>query len=402
MATILIVEDESIIARGIADRLEQMGHVISAIVGSGEEAIAQAAFVQPDLVLMDIILQGDIDGIEAAERIQTDFHVPVVYLTAYADRDTLRRARFTEPFGYILKPFRDLEFDATIEMALSRFQAESRMLKEIEALEELIHIRSRYTALVAHEFRIPWSDLRDSTRVLNQGDRYPTQARDLYLQRIHTALTHMKLLLMDVEAFSNMQSMLPFSPVPLDLVQFCQELIAEMQLGIETQNPIIFTSPPDLPLACMDERLLRHIFTNLLSNAIKYSPQGNSIYFDLRYAPTSSSLESEQSTYEPVTTEAIAQTPQSVDTDIPSLTVEFQIRDQGIGIPIHSQDRLFEGFYRADNVGNIPGMGMGLAIARQCVDLHQGSLTFVSEPGLGTTFTVMLPLWSDLEKTPIL
>ncbi|HEY9623311.1 MAG TPA: ATP-binding protein [Crinalium sp.] len=387
MANILVVEDESIIARDVAGRLELMGHEVSGIVGSGEEAIEQATYSQPDLVLMDIILQGDIDGIEAAERIQTDLHIPVVYLTAHADGETLRRAKFTEPFGYILKPFRDLEFNATIEVALSRFQAESRMLKDLESLEELIQIRSRYTALVAHEFRLPLAEIQSSTDTLQQqGDRPASMQRSAYFQRIQTALKHMRLLLRDVEAFSQTQVILTFNPTSVDLVSFCQDLVEELRLGLETDTEIMLDLPSDIPPARLDERLLRHILTNLVSNAIKYSPQGNPVRFSVAYEDQETSASEGEAIADDI---PIAQ-PSAAPLRPPFVT--FRVHDQGIGIPLNSQAKLFDAFYRGENVGRIPGIGMGLAIAKRCVDLHGGTLTFRSEPGVGTTFTVTLPL----------
>ncbi len=97
---ILIVEDEAIIAEDIASKLEKIGYTVIGIVASGEDAIAITKKQQPHLILMDIMLQGKMDGIEAVEHIQTQFNIPVIYLTAYADDDTLNRAKVTKPFGY--------------------------------------------------------------------------------------------------------------------------------------------------------------------------------------------------------------------------------------------------------------------------------------------------------------
>src|SRR5262245_39460868 len=102
---ILVVEDERIVARDIQNRLTQLGYEVAGITRSGEEAVRLADQFRPDLVLMDIRLDGAVDGVAAAQEIRERFQLPVVYLTAYADDDTLRRARVTEPFGYILKPF---------------------------------------------------------------------------------------------------------------------------------------------------------------------------------------------------------------------------------------------------------------------------------------------------------
>ena len=126
-AQILVVEDEGIIAQDIQNTLKKLGYAVPAIAYSGKEGIEKAQEIQPDLVLMDIVLEGGIDGIEAAEQIRRRFHIPVVYLTAYADEKTLQRAKITEPFGYILKPFEEKELYITIEMALYKHEMERRL-----------------------------------------------------------------------------------------------------------------------------------------------------------------------------------------------------------------------------------------------------------------------------------
>src|SRR4028119_831448 len=126
-AKILIVEDESIVAFNIQNRLEGLGYVVAAIVSSGEAALQIAAQNHPDLVLMDIKLKGRIDGIEAAAQIRNCFNIPVVYLTAYTDDETLNRAKLTEPYGYILKPFESRDLCTTIEVALYKHQMEQEL-----------------------------------------------------------------------------------------------------------------------------------------------------------------------------------------------------------------------------------------------------------------------------------
>jgi len=121
-AKILIVEDESIIAEDIADSLKILGYQVTAIVFSGEEAIQVAGDMQPDLVLMDIQLQGEMDGITAAEQIRSRFQIPIVYLTAYADDNTLQRVNGTKPFGYVVKPFEEKNLHSAIQIALHRHQ----------------------------------------------------------------------------------------------------------------------------------------------------------------------------------------------------------------------------------------------------------------------------------------
>ena len=121
---ILIVEDQGIVAADIEATLKSFGHDVVAIAASGEEAIRYGEQFRPDLVLMDISLQGDMDGIEAAKRINQTLDVPVVYLTAYADDETVARARQTGPFGYLVKPYDDSELHAAIEVALSKYRSD--------------------------------------------------------------------------------------------------------------------------------------------------------------------------------------------------------------------------------------------------------------------------------------
>ncbi len=127
----MVVEDEWIIANDIQMSLEHLGYAVPAVVDSGEEAIKKAEEINPDLVLMDIILQGEMDGIEAANHISSRFNIPVIYLTAYANRNMIDRAKITEPFGYMIKPFEMVDLHTSIEMALYKHKTEEK-LKESE------------------------------------------------------------------------------------------------------------------------------------------------------------------------------------------------------------------------------------------------------------------------------
>jgi CheY-like chemotaxis protein len=119
---ILIVEDEKIVALGIKRMLKNMGYIVPSIASSGEEAIRKAQVTFPDLVLMDIMLKGDIDGITAAKQIIDELDIPVIYLTAYSDENILQRAQETRSSGYITKPFEETDLQNTIELALYRYR----------------------------------------------------------------------------------------------------------------------------------------------------------------------------------------------------------------------------------------------------------------------------------------
>lgn len=377
--SILVVEDERIIACDIKDCLEKSGYSVPAITAYGEQAIQKAAELQPDLVLMDVMLKGDMNGIEAAEQIVTRFNIPVVYLTAYSDESTLEKAKFTQPFGYILKPFDENQLITTIEIALNKHQTEVMMRLALEKEKEMRELKSHFVSMVSHEFSNPLSTIFTSSELLaNYGHKLNETKKSEYIHHIQNAVKHMSALLSDVLIIGKTEvGKVNFNPAPLNVEDFCKDLVGEIQLSAGEQHDIIFTTQgrytfqedtnarqttqllaTKTRVPRLDEKLLRHILTNLLANAIKYSPQGGTVRFDLFY----------------VQGEAI-----------------FRIQDQGIGIPEADQENLFNSFQRGSNVAKIPGNGLGLAIVKQYVDLHGGEITFASKVGVGTTFIVSLP-----------
>jgi len=137
-ARILVVEDEGIVAIDIQNRLKRLGYNVPAVASYGEEAVRKADETHPDLVLMDIMLSGKMDGIEAAQKIWDHFDIPVVYLTAYSDELTLQRAKVTAPFGYIVKPFEDRELHISLEIALYKHDIERKLRDSEEKYRDLV------------------------------------------------------------------------------------------------------------------------------------------------------------------------------------------------------------------------------------------------------------------------
>ncbi|HEY9596363.1 MAG TPA: HAMP domain-containing sensor histidine kinase, partial [Cyanophyceae cyanobacterium] len=240
-------------------------------------------------------------------------------------------------------------------------QAEAEVRKTLERERELSELRSSFVSLVSHEFRTPLTTIQSSTELLKHyGHRFSEEKKENHFRRIQIAVSRMTQLLNDVLIIGKTEAgKLKFEPSQVDIVAFCQDIVESMQISIHPQHTIKFVTQGDFSNAYMDERLLGHIITNLLSNAIKYSPQGGTVEFDL-----------------------INHSGWGV----------FRIKDTGIGIPQPELENLFDSFGRASNVGTIPGTGLGLAIVKQCVDLHQGKISVESELGVGTTFTVRLPL----------
>ncbi len=358
---ILIVEDELLIAKGLARKLEKLEYLVVGIASSSEAALQKVEETQPDLILMDIVIKGDLDGIETAKRIQEKFNIPVIYVTAYADDETLERAEETESYGYILKPFKEREVHAAIKIALKKHQATLQMQKSLKAAQAVTDEKSRFLSIASHDLKTPLTAIQMSAGMLKDyGQKWTEDKKQKHLDRIQNSVENMNNLLEELLILSRAESgKLIFSPEPTQIVEFCQSIVEEIKSIANLAHRVVFMSSQEVIDGNLDQHLLRHILMNLLSNAIKYSPEGGTV-----------SLKIHQE----------------------GQFVWFEVADEGIGLPKDYQDKLFQQFERASNVGNIKGTGLGLSIVKQAVDLHQGKITVQSEVGKGTIFTVTLPL----------
>lgn len=251
---------------------------------------------------------------------------------------------------------------ASTELGLfiQRKRTEEEVIKALEKEKELGELKSRFISMTSHEFRTPLTAILGSAELLEHyGHKWPEEKKLNYILRIQSNVKHLVHLLEDVMLIGKAEAgKVNFNPCPIDLVQFCLVVVEELQLTTGSHHKIDFMVRGTCSDACMDEKLLRHILTNLLSNAINYSPQGGVVDFELSFGDGS----------------AI-----------------FQVKDRGIGIPSEDIPRLFDSFYRANNVGKISGTGLGLAIVKNSVELHGGAIAVTSEIDMGTTFTVTLP-----------
>jgi two-component system, response regulator PdtaR len=148
-ATILVVEDDANVATVLEARLESFGHAVCAIATSGTKAINRALECRPDLILMDILLEGDMNGIEAAELINTQIDIPIIFLSCLSDQDVLDRAIRTKPFGYIIKPYDNAELRSTIDITLIRHQAAKERERLITELEKALQEIKRLSGLLS-------------------------------------------------------------------------------------------------------------------------------------------------------------------------------------------------------------------------------------------------------------
>lgn len=329
-------------------------------------ALCQA---QPfDVILLDLRLP-DSDGFDTIAEFRAAVpHIPVIVLTMMDDEDLALQAVARGAQDYLVKNQITLQLLLrSIRYAIERGRvlqqlrnSEQIALKALEQEQELNLLKSSFISMASHELRTPMTIIRTCVDLLQHNHQLPEERRTQYLERIKTSIKQVTSLLDEVLLLGSVKSGgLRFKPELLNAEEFCRELAEALQFSNNNQPTITFACQGDFTHAEMDAALLRYIFTNLLSNAIKYSPQGGNIRFDLTRLDDAAT---------------------------------FRIQDQGIGIPLKDQPYLFETFYRCSNVGKITGTGLGLAIVKKCVDLHQGQIQVNSEVGVGTTFTVTLPL----------
>ncbi|MFP4101579.1 ATP-binding protein [Coleofasciculus sp.] len=243
-----------------------------------------------------------------------------------------------------------------------RHQAES-LRQELEAEKEFSELKSRFIQTVSHEFRTPLNMIYVSAQLLARShDGLSEETCNQLLQRTDKAVRRITKILDDVLVFSKASAdKLELSPTLIDIEQFCQNVVEDYQVIAGSRKRIQFNCQRRNRSVCLDEKLLYQILGNLLSNAINYSQPNSTINLTLTH---------------------------------PDHNVCFQIQDQGIGIPREDIPRLFDPFHRARNVSNVPGTGLGLSIVKKAIEIHGGTINVHSEIGIGTTFTVTLPLGS--------
>ena len=369
-ARILVAEDEEPIAEALKFRLELYGYSVVGPVVSGEEAIRQAGEERPDLVLMDIRLKGEMDGIEAAQIIHERFQIPVVYLTGHSDDATLGRAQRTSPYGYLIKPFRDRELSVTVEIALHRRQLERRLqdsedqlraAQKLEAVGQLAggiahEINNLMTVVIGYgEILLSQLDddmLKSKVRTMKAaGDRAATISRQLI-------------------AFSRKQIL---KPVRLNLNESVASLSETLRVLFPDNVALSSVADPELRMVRADSAQIDQVIMNLALNARDAMPNGGRFVIE---------------TYN-VTIEARAE-----QSSIPAGNyVQLVVSDNGHGMDEHTRAHIFEPFFTTKEVGK--GTGLGLAVTHGVVTQSGGYITVESELGSGTKFRIYLPVAVD-------
>lgn len=274
-----------------------------------------------------------------------------------------------------------LGFQAVAQDITERKLAEEKTLKALNKEKELSELRSRFVSMVSHEFRNPLTSILSAADLLEfYLETGSTEKKIQYIERIQTASNTMNELLEDILVIGRYEAnKVNLNIETIELISFCKKIIKELEFSINKNKVIVFklcslngqkkcsfnyqrkilTQKNNHIKAFMDEKLIRQIVVNLLSNAVKYSPEGSPVNFEL---------------------------------DCTEEEAIFTVQDSGIGIPKEDMPHLFESFHRCQNVGMISGTGLGLTIVKRSVDMHGGQIYVNSELGVGTTFTVRLPL----------
>ena len=384
LVKVLLIEDSLAEARFLQEILRQanLRHFHLVHVKRLGDALAelQQGLVSShpyDAVLLDLTLP-DSQGLASLPLLlQQASHLPIVVLTNTNDDELAIEAVRQGAQDYLVKRqidanllVRSLCYAIERKQAAEALQAKNQALAtqvresavELDKVKQLNRFKSEFVSMLSHDFRSPLTTILLATGLLQHSDEKLTQKQKLtHFQHINAAIKNMAQMLDEVSLAGKAEAgQLQCQLAYLDIEEFCQGLVAELELSAaKKQIDLIYTCQGQVEEALWDENLLRHILGNLLSNAIKYSPAGNRVRFNLMAR---------------------------------SEIVTFQIQDWGIGIPKSDLQQLFQPFHRASNVGSNPGTGLGLAIAKKCIEACNGEIFVESEIGVGTTFTVILPL----------
>jgi signal transduction histidine kinase len=370
--SVVIVDDEQIVALDIRRTLERLGYAVPAMAADGEEAVRVAGELRPDLVLMDIRLRGTMDGIEAAGRISTQYGVPVVFLTAFSDAATLERAKSCGPFGFLVKPFEERELHSTIEVALLKHRAVRELDEARRTAENASIAKSAFLAGMSHEIRNSLNGILGMTDLALESAEDEEQ-RDHLVTVLESAETLLALL-NDVLDFSRLEARQirlverPFEPAAVvrKVMRSVQSEAARRGLALSWR-----VAPEIPPVLAGDPGRLTQVLANLVGNAVKFTHAG---VVSVEVTPVPSPPSLFESLFPPG--------------EPGGATLLFTVRDTGIGIAEDRLESIFDMYAQAseDTGATYGGTGLGLAICRQLVGMMGGSIWARSTPGAGSSF----------------
>jgi signal transduction histidine kinase len=373
---ILIVEDENIVALDMRMRLETMGYCVVDVVDSGALACERARSLKPDLVLMDIKLKGDQDGIDVASQLRETSEVPVIFVTAFTDEKTLDRAKHASPYGYIVKPFHERELRIAIELAIYKHQYELSIRRARDIAEESNRVKSEFLANMSHELKTPLNSVIGFTE-LALAQATEDEQRDELAIALSSARSLLTLIdsILDFARMEAGKLTAVSAPFCLDeLLDGCVDALAVAcrPKGIE----VAFRRASAVPNCLVGDRdLLKHILLNLLDNAAKFTDEGTiRLSVGLCDQPNGPRF---------------------------GPTFQFEVSDTGIGMAKDKIGAAFARFTQLDpsKTRRAGGTGLGLAIVSKSVELMGGCISVESEEGRGTTFLLRIPFELSPEES---
>ena len=378
---IMVVEDEKIVAEDIRTSIEEMGYPVCAMAASGSEAIEKANLTRPDLILMDIVLKGDMDGVEAATKIKELYNIPVVYLTAFGEDGVLQRAKVAEPYGYITKPFSDRDLQIAIEISIYKKQAEvekaeleaqNRQLQKAESL-------GRMAGAIAHHFNnqlgVVIGNLEMAINALPQSEE-PVSKLTAALQAAAKAAEMSGLMLTYLgQASAKLEY--------LDLAEVCLRSLPILQTAV----PVNVTLETELSSPGTDisgnGNQIQQVLTNLVTNAWEAVGESRGeIHLGVKKVL-------------PADIPAAYRFPRNWQPR-EAAYAGLEVSDTGCGIADDDIEKLFDPFFST----KFTGRGMGLAVVVGIVRSHKGVVTVESKPGQGSTFRVFFPVSGEEVTRP--
>jgi len=347
--SILIVEDNGIIALEIGELLEKHGYRLSGTTAYGEEAVLKAEENPPDLIFMDIELQGNIDGIETARKIHERADIPVIYLSAYADSKHVSRAKETEPYNYIVKPFSERDLLLSVDLALHRHRIDKQLKEAIseknraeKALLQANNQLNLLSSITRHDITNQLAVLQGYLALLEKNTLDPPF--DEYFQRAQTSANQITAMIQFTREYESIGIKAP-------IWHDCRELVVTAIKKSTLGNVLVVN---DLPAGTeiFADALVEKVFYNLIDNALRYG--GSRLTHILFF---------------------------SVETDAGLVII---CEDDGIGISQEDKKRLFERGYGKNT-------GLGLFLSREILSITGISLNESSEPGNGARFEIIAP-----------
>lgn len=375
---ILIVEDEALVAQHIEEQLEDFGYEVATSVSYGELAPEEVKCHQPDLVLMDIMLKGQMNGIDAAREIKSISSVPVVFLTAYGDRGMFEKAKSTKPYGFLTKPFRPQELHAAIELGIARHKDDAEQIREndvstenkknnIEAIEKSWESKCQLFSRMNHELRTPLNAVLGFGKILEADlEGHLTNGQKENLEQITKSSNELWSVVRNIIELSNIENKeLHVSLEKFDVVPLIKNLVKIMQPLADKTGVSIFNRL-DIHkeiLILADSRLLSQALMNVVTNAIQYNKKGGSVLIEVKFAE--------------------------------DRKIQICVTDTGLGISKEILSTIFDPFNRAGReYSEIKGPGLGLSVTKGLMKLMNGSISVKSEVEIGTCFTMELTMFN--------